>query len=132
MDKAFGFQTVDLRLDLTRILLTYFFLFIYFFFIIIIYVYVLPFVFFPEIFSHKTWYSIYKIRPCRIWMHVSICFSVVHFLTWTFSLSLRNLYSVTLVHGYKLIIPFENEPCHEKPCVRGLRPGNTFYLTSSE
>ena len=41
--------------------------------------------------------------PCRIWLHVFICFSVVHFLTWTFSLSLRSLYSVTLVHGYKLI-----------------------------
>ena len=41
MDKAFGFQTVDLRSNPTRILLTYFF-----FFLVFIYLYVLPFVFF--------------------------------------------------------------------------------------
>ena len=34
-------------------------------------------------------------------MHVFICFSVVQFLTLIFSLSLRSIYSVTLVPGYK-------------------------------
>ena len=75
------------------------YLFLFSFYLLICFTFCL----FPWIFSHKTWYSIYKIRPCRIWMHVFICFSVVHFLTWTFSLSLRSLYSVILVHGYKLI-----------------------------
>ena len=42
MDKAFGFQTVDLRSNPTRILLTKFFLFV---FLVFIYLCVLPFVF---------------------------------------------------------------------------------------
>ena len=41
MDKAFGFHTVDLRSNPTKILLTFFF----FFFLVFIYLYVLPFVF---------------------------------------------------------------------------------------
>ena len=44
---------------------------------------------------------IYEFRPCWIWMHIFICFSVVQFLTLIFSLSLRSIYSVTLVPGYK-------------------------------
>ena len=34
-------------------------------------------------------------------MHVFICFSVVQFLTLIFSLSLKSIYSVTLVPGCK-------------------------------
>ena len=50
MDKAFGFQTVDLRSNSTRILLTFFFLFLY---LVFIYLYVLPFVFVPGYFLIK-------------------------------------------------------------------------------
>ena len=101
MDNAAGFQTVDLRSNPTRIFINLkFFCFVFFSFYLLI---CFTFCHFPWIFSHKTWYSIYKIRPFRIWMHVFICFSVVHCVTWFFSLRLRSLYSVTLVHGYKLI-----------------------------
>ena len=44
MDKAFGFQTVDLKSKPTSILLTLFFIY-FFFFVVFIYLYVLPFVF---------------------------------------------------------------------------------------
>ena len=54
MDKAFGFQTVDLRSDPVRILLTSIFLFFLFvFFLVFIYLYVLPFVFFLGYFLIK-------------------------------------------------------------------------------
>ena len=52
MDKAFGFQTVDLRSNPTKILLTkscfffvFFFLFFFCFFLVFTYLYVLPFVY---------------------------------------------------------------------------------------
>ena len=45
MDKAFDFQTVDLRSNPTRILLTFFFF--------LVFVFVLPFVFFPGYFLIK-------------------------------------------------------------------------------
>ena len=51
MDKAFGFQTVDLRSNPTRILLTESFFFSSF--LVFIYVYVLPFVFFLGYFLIK-------------------------------------------------------------------------------
>ena len=68
MDKAFGFQTVDLRSNPSRILLTYFFFFClffvvvvvffffcfcFFFYLVFIYLYVLPFVFFLGYFFIK-------------------------------------------------------------------------------
>ena len=55
VDHAFGFQTVDLRSNPTRFLLS---LFIHFIFVFI-YLYVSPINIF-----HKTWYFIYKFRPC--------------------------------------------------------------------
>ena len=54
MDKAFGFQTVDLRSNPTRILLTLIgFFFFVFFCLVFIYLYALPFVFFLGYFLIK-------------------------------------------------------------------------------
>ena len=93
----FGFQTVDLRSNPRRFLLLLFI----FVLLVHLFLFLFTYIFYHKIFSHKTWYFIYKFRPCWISMHVFICFSVVQFLTLIFSLSLRSIYSVTLVTGYK-------------------------------
>ena len=96
MDHAFGFQAVDLRSKSTRFLFLFIILFIYslyFCFYLLIYFTIRYFVI-----KHGFYL---QIRPCWIWMHVFICFSVVQFLTLIFSLSLRSIYGVTLVPGYK-------------------------------
>ena len=53
MDNAFGFQTLDMRSNPTRILLTKSFFFYFFFFLVFNYLYVLPFVFFLGYFLIK-------------------------------------------------------------------------------
>ena len=65
-------------------------------------------------------------------MHVFICFSVIHFLTWTFSLSLRSVYSVTLVHGYKRINHSKMSHVTRKPVFGVCDQVIHFILTSSE